>query len=93
LRGHYYRYLGKRNITKGPGHITVYPNYNGNWQIDVSPQLIGSTCQVFDAEGKLIYSATIKSTQSTISIKAASGMYVMQVSSATATYNIKLVQI
>jgi hypothetical protein len=61
--------------------ISVFPNPTKNgWQLTVSNELIGSTAEVYDATGRLIFKATVESEQSTINISnAANGVYQLRI--------------
>ena len=52
--------------------------------------MLGSKMEVFDAEGRLIYQAEIKSLKSVIEMTAAKGVYLLKVSSERKTVSIKL---
>jgi SprB repeat len=85
---------GLDNVSAGSS-IKVYPNplAAGNWHVDVSEALIGATCQVFDADGRLVYKDELKSTQSEISLNVAQGVYLMQIYSPHINYNLKLIKL
>lgn len=57
--------------------IIVFPNPStGNWQLQVPYQLIGSTIEVYDATGRLMFQSVIKDEQSDINIpNLAKGLY------------------
>lgn len=68
--------------------ITISPNPStGNWQLKVSAALIGSTVQLFDATGQIVFQSEIRSPQSEITIpNIASGVYELRISSGN--YNV-----
>ncbi len=83
--------VGINEIHAGEG-IAVYPNplASGNWNMEVTADMIGSKVELFDTEGRLVYQSEIKNLKSEIEIKTAKGIYLMKVSSANKTVSIKL---
>ena len=77
------------------GRISVYPNplAQGSWNLSVTDEWIGSNCEVYDAEGRLIYKAQIRNRVSEISLKVASGIYMMRVSSEKNSVTLKLIKL
>jgi hypothetical protein len=66
-----------------PESIIIFPNPTlSAWQLNVSPGLIGSTIQAFNATGQLLLKSTITNQQSAITIpNAASGIYELRITS------------
>ncbi len=83
--------LGVSDITDR--NITVYPNPSaGIWQLDLDNNLPGGVAEVFDAEGHLVFKTEIKARQSEIGINAASGIYILRITSVGVTVVRKLVR-
>ena len=72
--------------------INVYPNPlgHGNWNLEVTSDMIGSIVELFDAEGRLIYRSEIHSLKSQIEVNAAKGVYLLKVSADRTSVSIKL---
>ncbi|MDB5281656.1 MAG: C-terminal target protein, partial [Bacteroidota bacterium] len=75
--------------------IQVYPNplTSGNWHLDVSEALLGSLCEVFDANGRKVFSAEVADRHSEIVMDLSKGVYILQLRSKTGTYPFKLVRL
>ena len=76
------------------GLFKVYPNplSGGSWQLEVSEELIGSTCMLYDAAGRLIYKSLITTEHNSIDLVLASGVYFLDLQAAKANYNLKLIK-
>ena len=63
--------------------ITIFPNPSSTaWQLTISAELMGSTAQIFDATGRLVFQSPIRNPQSAINIpNAASGVYELRITS------------
>lgn len=74
--------------------VKVYPNpLEGiEWQMEVAEQLIGSLCEVFDIEGKVIYKAEISSPVMHIDAATAKGMYILRIATDKGNYVKKLIK-
>ena len=74
--------------------ISVYPNplVSGSWHVDISEALIGSLCEVLDADGQVLYKGELKNRQNEVSLAVAKGVYVMRIAYANETLNIKLIK-
>ncbi|MDB5283880.1 MAG: hypothetical protein JWO06_2955 [Bacteroidota bacterium] len=85
---------GIENLT-GDGTVKVYPNplETGNWHVDVSDEWIGSNCDVYDADGKLVYRSTIRNRSSEISLNVARGIYMMKIYSVKRNLALKLIRL
>ena len=75
--------------------ITIFPNPTSTaWQLTISAELIGSTAQVFDATGRLVFQSPIRNPQSAINIpNAASGVYELRITSNNYNMVRKLVKL
>ena len=64
-------------------NVDIYPNplEAGVWHLDVSPGFIGQTMQIFDNDGRAVYSAEIHSLHTEISPGFASGVYFLRINS------------
>lgn len=74
--------------------LSVYPNplQLGTWHIDINETLIGSLCEMYDAEGRIVYKGELKSTQNEISLNVASGVYLLRVIYANNVACLKLIK-
>jgi hypothetical protein len=74
--------------------VRVYPNPNGTgtWQLEVSELMLGSNCEVYDAEGKIVYEGRLLNNKSSIGLNVSAGVYVLKLSSKQKSYCIKLIQ-
>jgi len=75
--------------------IKVYPNptISGCWQIELSGEWIGASCELVDARGKLIDKSEIRSTKFQINLNIERGVYLLQVYSGTRRALMKLVKL
>lgn len=75
--------------------MSVYPNPNndGNFNLSVSTGWIGANCEVFDAEGRLVFKSQIQNVKSELNMSIASGVYVMRISHGTKTISQKLIKL
>ena len=85
--------LGINELTAG-SIVKVYPNplANGNWHLDVSADWIGSTCEIYDAAGRLVFKTEVKAIQSEFELNVAQGIYMMRINSAQKNYAVKLIK-
>jgi hypothetical protein len=83
-----------KNVLGDNGRINIFPNpsFTGEWQVEVSAGLIGSACELFDAEGRKVYSGYLLNEKSLVSIKALPGVYDMKISSAEGSYKLVVVE-
>ncbi|HWB63435.1 MAG TPA: T9SS type A sorting domain-containing protein, partial [Chitinophagales bacterium] len=77
------------------GQVKVYPNplASGNWNLEVTENWIGGECQVFDAEGRIVYHDEIRDLKTQIPLEVARGVYIMRLSSEQKNYAIKLIKL
>jgi hypothetical protein len=75
--------------------VTVYPNplFDGNWQLKVGNDLIGSAVEIVDVNGRVVFYSTINSQQSIINAAIAAGIYHLRIGSVTNTVIKKLVRL
>ena len=75
--------------------MSVYPNpiNDGNFNISVSNGWLGATCEVFDAEGRLVHQSEIKNQKSQIELNVARGAYMLRVTLGSKTINQKLIKL
>lgn len=74
--------------------ILVYPNPSTNrWQLSVNSYIIGSTIEIFDVEGQMVFTAEIKDINTDISSAAAAGIYMLKVTHQGNTHFKKLVKL
>ncbi len=74
--------------------IGVFPNpaTDGKWHVKVSSFLVGATAEVFNAEGKMVFSTTLKSTQWPVNLNVQSGVYMLKIQDGEQVYWRKLVK-
>lgn len=75
--------------------FSIYPNpsNNGNWTLDVDNSWLNGECEVFDAEGRLVFKYDIKSAKSEFNLTVAKGVYVMRLVSGNRIVTQKLIKI
>ena len=75
-------------------YVSVFPNPNNTnlWQVTVSAELANALCQVYDVDGKVVYTTHLTGTNNTISTNLSAGTYIMRIGTGQNIYNIKLVQ-
>ena len=87
--------LGITQIVAGT-NIKVYPNplSSGGWHIEVGDEWIGSTCDIVDATGRVIYTTRLKAVQTEVELNVAQGVYLMRVhTTGQKNYTIKLIKL
>jgi len=78
----------------GAANISLYPNPSaGSWQLAVGNELLGSTLQIFDDEGRLVLKSEIRNSKSEINLEVTSGVYYLCISNAAGNVVRKLVKI
>ncbi len=83
---------GIENITEGDV-VTVFPNPStGNWQLQVGVNLLGGTAEVFDVNGRVVFTSVIGHRSSVISPDVPKGVYLLRVSSSKGSAVRKLVR-
>ena len=82
------------NSVRG-SQISVYPNplSTGGWHVIVDQEMIGSVCELVDADGRVVYSTIINNRQSEIVPNVERGLYLLRLTSATFSFIIKLTKI
>ena len=75
--------------------FSVFPNplSSGNWKIKVSEQLLGSLCEIFDADGRLVFSSGISGLNTEINPTVGKGIYFMRIRTVNSSYRLKLVKL
>lgn len=63
------------------GGISVFPNpaVNNQWQVRVDEKWLGSTAELYDVSGKLVYTTTIESSNQTLPADVPQGMYTLKI--------------
>ena len=91
---YYYEELGISGIN-GDTWVRVYPNpsTNGAWQLQAGNNMIGSSIEVYDDNGRLVHKSQIHSLNSQLNLDVAKGIYLMQVISPYKTFNLKLTRL
>ncbi len=73
--------------------VTIYPNpTQNNWQLIVGNSFIGGTAEIFDSKGQFVFQQLITNHQSLITFDAASGIYLLRISSNKSSVVRKLVR-
>ncbi len=77
-----------------PSDIAVYPNPNssGTWLVMANSQYETAAWQIFDMDGKEVYSGKLQGTVTTVQTGLAAGTYLMRVTNGANTGYLKLVQ-
>ena len=82
-----------KNITAS-ANISIYPNPStGTWQLAVSNELLSSTLEVFDEQGRSVFHSAIGNQKSEIKFEAAPGVYYLRISNENVSVVRKLVKI
>ena len=76
-------------------NIKVYPNplQDGNWNLEVGSTLLGSTVEIFDDNGRLVYKAKVKNEKTEIELNVASGIYMLKISAEQKSIAVKLLKL
>ena len=76
-------------------NVLIYPNplSIGNWQLEVSNNLIGAELEIFDAEGRVVFKSEIKNQHSEIELNAARGVYLLRIAAPGGSVVKKLVKL
>jgi hypothetical protein len=83
------------SVIGAEGQINIYPNpaeAGSTWHLTVPEQLIGITCDIYNVEGQVVYSAVIQNTTNDITLRVAKGVYVLRLASGKDSYSMKLVR-
>jgi len=76
--------------------FSVYPNpvgENGIWNLEANENLMGSICEIYDAEGKLVYQNEIAGSHLQIDLNVAKGIYLLKILSGQTIHSLKLVKL
>lgn len=74
--------------------ISVYPNPSlDNWFIDVNDELLNSTAQIFDNNGRLVYQVTLLQNRTEVSFDAAQGVYMLRINNSKYSFSRKLIKL
>jgi hypothetical protein len=74
--------------------IQVYPNPSANgWQLTVDSKYIGSTLEIYNTEGRLVFQSEIRNSQSEITLDISTGVYFLRISSGDGSVVKKLVKL
>lgn len=76
-------------------NMKVYPNPSAlrGWFIEVDATLVGSTAEVYDYRGRLMYSSKLTDAKSEINFNAAQGVYVLKIVSGTKAVSQKIIKL
>lgn len=76
-------------------NISIYPNPSvGSWLLTVSEELVGSTLQLLDDEGRIVFKSEIRNPKSEIAAgDLPNGIYFLQISSENASITRKVVKL
>ncbi len=87
-------YFGTDVQQLGADAVTVYPNplASGAWNLEVSMGFIGQTAEIYDDNGRLVYSTQIHSQHTEIIPSFARGIYMLRINSPRSTFAKKLVK-
>jgi hypothetical protein len=90
----YPNYTGVNNLSAAT-FIGVYPNpllSGDSWRVQVNPEMIGAEAELFDADGRLVFSTIIRSPQFEITPDNAPGLYLLRIHSAGFSISKKLLK-
>jgi hypothetical protein len=75
--------------------VSVYPNplQSGSWRLAVSDRLIGAVVEIFDNEGRMVFSSRITGSITVMNPEVADGVYLMRITSGYGNIIRKLVKI
>jgi PKD repeat protein len=75
--------------------MNIYPNplMDGSCWLLVAENYIGSTAEIFDTNGKLVFKSEISNHQSEIAFSASQGVYLLRISSSKSSVVRKLVRL
>ena len=75
-------------------NVTVFPNPSVNgWQLSVSSDLIGSSIEITDADGRIVSKSEIQDIHSEIKLNVVPGIYLMRINSSKNSILKKLVKL
>ena len=86
---------GIATVSPKVNNIRAYPNpsASGVWNIQTGEEWIGSSADIYDVSGRIVYSSTIKNVSTQISAtNLPTGVYVLRISNAVNTVNVWLVK-
>lgn len=82
---------GVINLTEN--QISLYPNpSNGIWNLSVSNYWLGGQLDIYDAEGRLVYTSEIHNLKSEIQLNVEAGIYMLRLSAGGQSWVRKLVR-
>jgi hypothetical protein len=74
--------------------LSVYPNpTTDGWQLNAAAGLIGSELQVFNYDGRLVYSTQIEQESTPVQVNGPSGIYILRINTGTESASYKLVKL
>ena len=75
--------------------MVVYPNplSGGNWMLNATPALIGTTIRIYNNEGQIVYQSEIRSQQMEIEAELARGVYFLKINSGQSSFTRKLIKL
>lgn len=76
-------------------NMKVYPNPSAlqGWYVEVDAALLGSTVEVYDYRGRLMYSNKLQDVKSEINFNAAQGVYVLKITNGTKAISQKIIKL
>ncbi|HWB64633.1 MAG TPA: T9SS type A sorting domain-containing protein, partial [Chitinophagales bacterium] len=84
------------NTLSDNNNIRVYPNPVGTgaaWSLETGEEMLGATCEVYDADGKLVWRTEIAAVKTLLDVDVARGIYFMRVCNEHNSYAFKLVKL
>lgn len=74
---------------------TIYPNPStvSGWFIETSNEMIGSTIEVYEYSGRLMYTNVIINSKSEINFNAANGIYILKLTNGGNTVSKKIIKL
>ena len=81
--------LGADNLIK------IYPNplSSGNWQLEVTSDWIGSSCDIYDAGGKQVMHTTVSNFKTELPLNISEGVYLIKITESERSIFRKLIRL
>ncbi len=75
--------------------MSVYPNpsQDGNWTLSVSEGWLNGQCEIFDAEGRLVYKTPVAQQKTDIGLNVQSGVYVIRLAKGNMLLSQRLIKL
>ena len=82
------------NDLTGDERVSIYPNPSiGSWQLSVDNELVGSSMEIYDEQGRLVFRSEIRDPRSEMTLDVASGVYYLRIANNNAILVKKLIKL